>query len=282
MKHYRINRITENFETVYNLDSRTGVYKDKEGHLLHPMNLICNSDFQISSITDNQRKLTFEINDIVTNSEKEILTVRYIYYQTTKEGSYEVIIETTSNEGHKMNRIEELTPYNKEEVMKVEKDKKKIKEKIVGKDPIEVLEAKIIANFKGRTLKFGESNEGKKFIRKKEEAKDDFIRKFFERNKEFNTIHVDNNTLQTKRDCRRSLGDIFMILKYYYPKCTLESILPYFYGNAEQQIKGLYSQYCFATNKRVFRYNVKPMELHPESADEYGNLPNYYKNLIDF
>ncbi len=288
MKHYRITAIveTDNDERIYKLDNVTGMFRSQDGAnvLIHPNILICNEGFSIHSIKDNNREVEFKLGDHISftpDFHGKLILIKY----ANKEGNqYDIKLFIVSDKGiHNTLSITDCKHYVKEESMPVKKNKT-AEEVVENKSLMKVreLEAKIIKDFNGKVLKFGKDNEGNKFIRKKIEGKDEFMKKFFERNAKYETIHPGNGHTQNVRGARRSLGDIYMIVKYYYPKCTLESILPYFYGNTEQRIPNMISQFCQGTQKRVYRPKAgnNPIDYHPEKTNEYGHLNKVYEEAI--
>lgn len=108
-----------------------------------------------------------------------------------------------------------------------------------------------------------------------------FINKFFtewngnnevddEQGEYKNTIYVDNHEIQTDWGRRRSLGDIFMICRYYYPNCTLRevmTVLTTIVGNSHFR-----SSWCNTIRKKVWYYdtNAENGVFNTEKQDEYG------------
>lgn len=96
-----------------------------------------------------------------------------------------------------------------------------------------------------------------------------FSNHFFEYNSKFDTYQ--GNSLQTPKGRRRSIGDIYRIFYYYFPKMTLTHV----YQIVIQQIaKGIaLSAICNATHMRVYRGVKKGYESHyfnGEETDEFG------------
>jgi hypothetical protein len=116
--------------------------------------------------------------------------------------------------------------------------------------------------------------------RKRKETLHEFLIKFLtDWNDEKDTIYADDKSRQTKAGKRRSLGDIFMICKYYYPDITLEEVLYELYvGLNEYFTSGYRSSYCFAMLKRTFYYDedAKNAVYNKTHNDEYGNPYRYY------
>lgn len=110
---------------------------------------------------------------------------------------------------------------------------------------------------------------------------EDFIHNFLAvYNRQYKTITVDNKQEQTRAGAHRSLIDIFMICKYYFPSCTLKNV-----------IKGLYalnnslcSQICNTINRRVYELEITQGRLwrsHLEDIDEFNYTEQDYLNILN-
>ncbi len=118
-----------------------------------------------------------------------------------------------------------------------------------------------------------------------------FINKFFtewngnneideEQGEYKNTIYVDNHEIQTDWGRRRSLGDIFMICRYYYPNCTLREVLTVLttiVGNPHYR-----SSWCNTIRKKVWYYdtNAENGVFNTEKQDEYGYTYTQYLQAL--
>lgn len=107
----------------------------------------------------------------------------------------------------------------------------------------------------------------------------DFMRAFFE---EFNntavesgatrnTVYTDTDDIQTVRGKRRSLGDIFMIMRWYFPTCTLKDVAKLLYVTLPASMPHLASCKCSEIRKRVWFYDESRTNEYkqPNDADEY-------------
>jgi hypothetical protein len=98
-----------------------------------------------------------------------------------------------------------------------------------------------------------------------------------------NSIYVDDSSRQTDCGRRRSLGDIFMLMRYYYPTITLREVLVLLYRTLPRQIeRGFRSSICNQIHKRVWYYdpaNANDM-VNSTSADEYGHALSWYTDRI--
>ena len=109
----------------------------------------------------------------------------------------------------------------------------------------------------------------------------EFLYQFFHKlNEEHDTIYVSNKELQTEANMRRSLGDIFMICKYYFKKCTLIDVLEVLYSDLFDE--GWRTSYCFDVEKRMWYYDGDDDSgvFNIDKKDEYGYTYDWYKNKI--
>jgi hypothetical protein len=116
---------------------------------------------------------------------------------------------------------------------------------------------------------------------KKELSLKEFLINFFTQyNNENKTIYKDDKGLQTDVGKRRSLGDIFLICKYYYPKVTLKEVIEILYNNLFNDIPRFRSSNCSQIKKRVFyqgNANQKSEVYDLETSDEWKVKFNDWK-----
>lgn len=113
-------------------------------------------------------------------------------------------------------------------------------------------------------------------LKKRKESLDEFLTKFFtDWNKEKDTIYADSKgkktpEVQTPANKRRSVGDIYQIVKYYYPKATLEEVVTFLYKEGKHQVPRLRSSFCHTINKRVFYQGDENQsaEIHDHSVKD--------------
>lgn len=121
-------------------------------------------------------------------------------------------------------------------------------------------------------------------LKKRKETLEEFLIKFFSKwNEEKDTILVENKEVDTLAGCRRSIGDVYMICKYYYPKCTLKEVKDILYGFiGGSKLKGFRSSYCHSTDKRMF-YREDPEDksviLNTDEVDEFGMITEDWNKL---
>lgn len=114
------------------------------------------------------------------------------------------------------------------------------------------LEKRIIDSYP-RLIRFDKLNK----TGRKDKTVEEFLVRFF---KEFNdeklTIYVDDKSTQTDVERRRSIGDIFMITRYYYPDVTLEEVYDFLMISGKKHFdNGFRSSFCSQILKYVFYYN---------------------------
>lgn len=129
--------------------------------------------------------------------------------------------------------------------------------------------------------------------KKRKETLQEFLIKFFTRwnpegvkadpEKRKDTIFTDNKEVQTEAGKRRSLGDIYMICKYYYPDMTLEELLHELYISLPNHFEqGYRTSYCNTIKKRVWYFDETRKNLFYDKTthDEYKNPYRYYVSLF--
>jgi hypothetical protein len=116
-------------------------------------------------------------------------------------------------------------------------------------------------------------------LRNRRENLKEFLVKFFtEFNPEKETIFTDNRSIQTNAGKRRSLGDIYMICKYYYPNLTIKELIQLLYIDLFEEIDGFRSSYCNTIHKRVWYYSEGSENgtFDKTTNDEYNKPHRFY------
>jgi len=114
------------------------------------------------------------------------------------------------------------------------------------------------------------------------ETLNQFLVKFFtDWNTNKNTLFTDDDSVQTVSGRRRSLGDLFMIIKYYYPRVTLKELFTEL-NNLTSNTSGMRTSYCSTIRKRVWYYSSFSSNdvLNTNQTDEYGNIYSSYSSNI--
>jgi len=122
-------------------------------------------------------------------------------------------------------------------------------------------------------------------LKKRKETLKEFIIKFFtDFNDTKSTIYVANGSEQTEPGRRRSIGDTFLICRYYYPTCTLEEVSNIIYNNLFGEIPNFRSSYCNVIHKRVFyvgNENQESQVFNAQKKDEYGLILSDWTSRTD-
>lgn len=274
-KILKFSSVSSNVE--YKLDERTGYFvnttngNDQKGE----MDFICEPDYVITSVKyPNQANgKVYNIDDQVTvaNSttsfqihgfdiRKNILTILSEDQQAPNDG----IIAITSIRPYVNNQqlINDANTFFTE------------------------LENQIL---RSNTRKFRLA----RILKNRRETPKDFLIKFFKGtgdmengwNYSRNTIYIDNEEVQTQMGKRRSLGDIFIIMKYYYPNITLKEVVKLLYVDlftVMGENPGLRTSICSQIHKRVWYYEGTASIIHNSTTnDEYGNTFEVYKTKLN-
>lgn len=124
-----------------------------------------------------------------------------------------------------------------------------------------------------------------RLLKRRTETLQRFLERFFQDwNEDRNTIYVDDSSVQTEMGRRRSLGDIYMICKYYYPTCTLNEVLNLLYNVLPTSMPdGFRTSYCNTILKRVWYFdeNQSTNQLDKTRNDEFGNNYQFYLTNIN-
>jgi len=232
----------------------------------------------------------FEINSILRTSDQQLFTIgERLIFESTTEGNIinkikitkgEVILHLNpliGNSNHPSIILNNARKYI-EPVAVVEETK--TKRKYTKKaDKFNELEKTIISQFPRlirleNLLKTKASNLGLQ----------GFLIKFFkEWNNDKRTIFKDDSTQQTPVGRRRSLGDVYMICKYYFPEVTLKEVIQQLYVELPQIItRGYRSCKCGQIHKRVWYYQDGGENAYNNSSDqdEYSNTREWYLNNL--
>lgn len=124
----------------------------------------------------------------------------------------------------------------------------------------------------------------------KDITKEHFIKiKIFELSEKQNTTLKDG-TITCSKQCWRSIEDLFLITKYYYPNTTFIEFMQLFYKDfiIEKNNKMFVGQFCNTIERRTFKsydsssnsklYDMELNDEHgltiPEWLDELKNIDN--------
>lgn len=116
---------------------------------------------------------------------------------------------------------------------------------------------------------------------KKEESVQEFIVNLIKKyNKTYYTLDAETDTIQCSPGCRRSLGDIYRITSYYYPKVRLRTVISTLVNNCSVHESDLKSIVCGNIDKRVYSYAVGSFDNFFET-DENGWDNEFYNKFLN-
>jgi hypothetical protein len=125
-----------------------------------------------------------------------------------------------------------------------------------------------------------------KFLRKdKGTSLKIFLQTFFcKLNNEYNTIYYEDKKVQTPKGKRRSIADLFLISKYYFPKTKLKEVLEILYSfENSKEVPNFRSSYCNQIKRRTFYKGTNTQQseiLQEESKDEFSLNVMEWKKLM--
>lgn len=108
-------------------------------------------------------------------------------------------------------------------------------------------------------------------LKKRKDSVEEFLKKFLsDWNNEKETIYVEDGLQQTDPGRRRSLGDIYRIIRYYYPRHGLKRVVAALRKLVEEE-DGFRSSYCHTIHKRVYYFDEDENGgyFDEEEEDEY-------------
>jgi hypothetical protein len=105
----------------------------------------------------------------------------------------------------------------------------------------------------------------------------EFIGNFFTLNKEYDTVFL-NGRLQTERGKYRSLIDIFLITRHYFPRIALATVIVELFKEKQGTVK-LNTQICNLIKRRVYDERENGADRNGTALDELDAAVSFYKNL---
>lgn len=259
---------------IYSKDNNTGFYIHGNISSMGLMDFMCNSRYKIYSIIDNSNteSQTLTIGDVVTKDNRHYTIFNF------KIEKGKIFIETSANIGGENITLQGTIKYI-EPVAVVEQETKTKRKYIKKADKFNELEKVIISQFPRvirleNLLKTKASTLGLQ----------GFLIKFFkEWNNDKRTIFKDDSSQQTPEGRRRSLGDVYMICKYYFPEITLKEVIEQLYIELPRIItRGYRSCKCGQIHKRVWYYQESENNAYNNTSDqdEYSNTREWYLNNL--
>ncbi len=243
---------------------------------------LCDGEFIIHSIlrvtsTDRQGRLSGEIFTVAERVVSRGVTLNVNISKFKIEMSNVIIwLVADNNSSHRV-LLTEINKY-KEPVVTAKQTPVRKGKTIVGKENTAFADIVTAIESKTQPVRL------EKTYKKRTETIEEFLVKFFKKwNNENNTIFVDTLEVQTATGKRRSLGDIYMILKYYYPDTTLNEVLNLLYNTLPATFdSGFRASYCHTIKKKVWYYDSEDNNgvFDKTTNDEYGKPYRFYAENI--
>lgn len=290
MQKYIIKQfeVVENGRTnIYAKDERSGNYAVGTS-IKGLMDFMCLSNSRIWSIerqpfNDDVTRETFTVGDrIVTNNGTHIQSIKIVLGEVifTLNGG------TTSNPTIKLKNAVKYVPPTAvvEEPVRA---KRKYTRKVANNEVFNPIQSRIEDSFQS-TGPIRLSGTLKKTATKL--GAEEFLYRFFTNWNLTNgdlpktTVYVNTGEIQCITGKRRSLGDIFMILKYYFPEITLKEVLTLLYTTLPERITtGFRTSKCSEIHKRVWYYSPNSSNTIASTTenDEYGYLYQWYQENLN-
>lgn len=284
MRGYKITKLMYGV-TLFVLDERSGFYKNSndENELMGLMDFITANNVVIKEVKTSNGNTTWKIGDRVKiNDDRRIYLItdfdilgnKIVVYgkgQANAENLFEEPIENVNIYVEPV-RTPVTTPVAERPVQNA-----------VSIDAVQ----RQIEQANPRPIRL------RGILKNRRETLQQFLVKFFfgtgnmERGWNYtkDTVYADDSSVQTDMGKRRSLGDIYMICKYYYPNVTLKEVLQQLYVELprydEQNGINLFrSNKCRQINKRVWAGEIGRNYLQTDEPDEYGINRDTYLRLL--
>lgn len=144
-------------------------------------------------------------------------------------------------------------------------------------DKVKQIEEQLLKQPKIRLNKFLRKNKGN--------SVKEFIILFLNKlNNEYETIYYEDKKIHTPAGKRRSLGDIFILTKYYHSKATLKEVAQILHSLFNsKEVPNFRSSKCSQIKRRTF-YKGASMQsselLQAEDPDEFGLTVKQWQELL--
>lgn len=242
---------------------------------------ICDGNFVIHSVLRTQGNVTFTLLDILNTPRAPIMTIKII-------DSEVVLFVNTTQSIRLVNASKFVEPVATPVTTTTPRRGRPTNAEVAARNNATTTTTTTRVSFADVEATINRNNPRairiQGLLRRRRESLQEFLIRFFQEwNLEKNTIYVDDSAVQTAPNKRRSLGDIYMICKYYYPNCTLNEVLNLLYNVIPTIItRGYRTSYCFTINKRVWYYSENSANTVADQAhnDEFGKQYQFYLNNI--
>jgi len=240
---------------------------------------LCNGEFVIHSVMRRADNMDFTVGDVLTTPRGPIQNIKII--------QHDVIFYSNGQSIRLVNAAKFVEPVQTPTPIPTTRRGRPTNAEIAARNATTTTTTR--GNFTEIETTINRNNPRairiQGLLRRRRETLQEFLIRFFQEwNLEKNTIYVDDSAVQTAPNKRRSLGDIYMICKYYYPNCTLNEVLNLLYNVIPTIItRGYRTSYCFTINKRVWYYseNASNTVADQGQADEFGKNYQYYLTNIN-
>lgn len=267
---------------LFTKNERSGNYVSLNGAATCSlMDFLCLPNSSINSVerqpvVGTTREL-FTIDDLLNNGER-IQTIKIVM------GEVKIYTPTTSYTLEAATRYIAPTPIPVETEVRRGPGRPKKSVDNTGLDPeLLTIQNRIEASFNGRQLRLSGT------LKKRKETPEEFLYKFFNEWNNTNsettkiTKWVDDDVTQCECGKRRSLGDLYMILKYYFPTITVKDVLVILYIKLPTRLtNGFRTSKCNQIHKRVWYYAPGSSNAigSTDVDDEYGKRYSWYQTKI--
>lgn len=258
---------------IFTAETGDDNWSDGNGHYMSGEEALCNTEYIIWAIHDDNDKI-LTVGDLINNSATQITGFKYKLN--------DVMCIINHPEPHNTIRFVNAEKYI-EPVLETPRTTRRTRARAnttpepTINNPFNEIE-QVILSKNTRPFRL------ERLLKRRTETLQEFLERFFEQwNKDRDTIFVDDESVQTEMDKRRSLGDIYMISKYYYPNCTLNEVLNLLYNVLPESMpEGFRTSYCFTINKRVWYFDDEEEtgQFDKTQSDEFGKQYNFYLNNI--
>lgn len=267
---------------LFTKNERSGNYVSSNGtRIFSLMDFLCLPNSSINSVerqpVGNITREVFTISDLLNNNTP---------IQTIKIVMGEVKIYTSTNTYTLEAATKYVAPAPIPALSEVRRGPGRPKKSVddTGLDPeLLTIQNRIETSFNGRQLRLSGT------LKKRKETPEEFLYKFFNEWNNTNsettkiTKWVDDDTTQCECGKRRSLGDLYMILKYYFPTITIKDILVILYIKLPARLtNGFRTSKCNQIHKRVWYYSPGSSNVisSTDIDDEYGKRYSWYQSKI--
>jgi hypothetical protein len=280
MSNYRITQFSNTNGTVkWNMTANENIFQHSVNQSTrHFISFLCQNTYRVSKVKRLVDNVEFELGRLIKRSPTGVAIVLTQIELNTDNGKIllngSIALENAiSAAGVAVQQTTTPTPAPIPTLPAQTNDEwfLALQNRIIANYPRAIRLEKTLRNRKTQTLK-------------------DFIKIFFEEwngnndnNSEQgdfkNTIYVDNHSIQTGWGKRRSIGDLFMICRYYFPNCTLKQVYQILLIDLYNEFEnGFRTSKCNTIGKRVWYYDNEDDkgQLDLNTPDEYNNTISIY------